>query len=525
MAITSLSVPTVPISSWMPIIFQVLSDSSDITTEIQAKIYYRRNAAEFYTLAATQMQQKKHSTTYFEFNVSNVCDKLLTADYATGSTAITTNAINSSIEIVLIYTEYYPSSSFAAHDTFTSSSYVVTNTKLYATETQSIASGSTYFMDSAPATKKFLTDSPSTAPIRANERIQLGFLCHYTDPAIKVRETKIDLSTNTTEYEIPNYTLSPYLWNWSVNASNIVSIIPRVVTSEPQITDIGAGGTYVYIADGTTMYGGIKQIKDEKVDILLPVISVISAVINIRIRSYTGTTTYDIYYYYSGSWHASTLGTQSVNTGWATFSQTLPSGTSSVRIAAYDQNCYIAWGKVIYTNDNTVNNRCQFTLDTTHIDTDTLKLQIWATNTASGTAMSEVKTYLVDANPVYQDTTRFAVKNKRGEFDHFTYTQGHSEILTVEKIRSTKELPNTFTTKDRGLSVNRVISEKIFTCYSDYIEDSNLQWWATIIESDEVYVIIADIQYAVDIITSSLISYTHSDLVQLKIDWTYAYKR
>jgi hypothetical protein len=525
MAITSLSQPSVPISAGMPVIFKVTSSSTDITTVIQCKVYYRRNLDEFYTLAATQIQSKVPYTDYYEFNIASVCEKLLTSNYQTGSTGLVTGIENSAININVDFTEYYPSSAFVAVGTLRIEAFYVANTKLYHTETQSITTGSDWYMDGA-ASHKFLTDAPLISYIRASERIQLGFLTSFTDPIIKVRETKNNGSTATVSYELPDTTYSPYLWNWAVDENEIVTILPRISGNEALISTIGAGGTYKYIADSNVMWGSILQIKDEDVDIILPVISAASATINLRMRSATGTATYDIFYFYGGIWNASGLSTGSLTTTWSTFSQTLPLGATRVRISVYDQNAYIAWGKINYLDDNVVNYRCQFTLDTTHIDSDTNKLEIWAESTiSSNVVISEVRTFLVDAERYYEDTTRFAVKNKRGDYDHFTYTQMHSEILTAEKTRSRRELPNTFTTKDRGLTVDKVVSEKIFTCYSRYIEEAELQWWATIIESDEVYVIVNDVQYAVDIVTDSVITYTHTDLVQLKIDWTYAVTR
>lgn len=238
---------------------------------------------------------------------------------------------------------------------------------------------------------------------------------------------------------------------------------------------------------------------------------------------------WEIYYYYSGAWNASASNPQHSSLSVFTLkTEATPSGATAVRIKkiGLGQELWVSYAYISYLFDNVLHRRCQFTLDTTHIDSDTNKLEIWAESTSSSsTVISEVKTFVVDKTPTSQDTTRFAVKNKRGDFDHFTYTEGHSEILTAEKTRSRRELPNTFTTKDRGLTVDKVVSEKIFTCYSRYIEEAELQWWATIIESDEVYVIVNDVRYAVDIVTDSVISYTHTDLVQLKIDWTYAVTR
>jgi len=46
--------PTNPCSTKIPIVFKAVSTSTDITTIIQAKVYYRRNAEHFYALAGTK---------------------------------------------------------------------------------------------------------------------------------------------------------------------------------------------------------------------------------------------------------------------------------------------------------------------------------------------------------------------------------------------------------------------------------------------------------------------------------------
>lgn len=528
MAITVYSTPDPVLCLGMPVIYRVLSDSTDITTVIQAKLYYRRSEDKFFSLASTSVQQKAVGVDYFEFNFSSPLGKLLTSDYKTGSTELTTKLENCAIEWAVRFTEYYPSSLFVSHGTSAyATGFYFLNTNLYKTETQSVYTGSKWYLNGASTTNKFLTDSPSTQNLRALERIQLGFLTSYSDPIIKVRETKNNLSTATVTYEIPDVAYSFYVWDWVVSALNIVTAAPLVTGNEGYVDSLGAGGSYTYLSDNSVFFGGVTTIKDESLDTILPYLPLAtSPSISIRMRSVTGTSNYDIYYYYSGSWHTSGLSTGSLSTTWSTFTQALPAGTTKVRVSIYTNNAYIAWEKVTYTSDNVLHKRCQFTLDTTHIDSDTKMLEVWAESTVSSNiVISETKTFLVDKTPISQDTTRFAVLNKRGEFDHFTYTQMHSEILTAEKTRSTKELPNTFTTKDRGTGVVTVNSEKIFTCFSEYIEAENLQWWATIIESKDVFVIVSDVQYAIDIITSSVVTYTHTDLVQLKIDWTYAYKR
>lgn len=528
MAITAILSPDTLVSTGCPAIFRVTTNSTDITTEIQCKVFFRRRPDDFFRIAATKQRAKEAGYSYYEFNVTSVLANLLSQDYKTGSTGLSTNAENCAIEYVVYFAEWYPSSAFVKQATLTTASFYACNTNLYHTETQSVFTGSDWYMDGV-ASHKFLTDSPSSQYIRASERIQLDFLTSYTDPCVRVRETKNDLSTNTVEYELPNTTYNTYLWDWGVDADEVVTIeTPELYTIATYIE--ANNGTYGYMPDNlNNMWGGvILTDNNDTVDIILPVLGVASATVVINHIAKTANNDFQIWYYYSAAWNASPLNPQTASTaGYTDFTETLPANTTKLRIKKISATgiIWIPYGYVSWVDDNAQNKRCQFTLDTTHIDTDTKTLQIWALATTGGSTISETKAYTVDAETQYEDTTRFAVRNKRGGFDHFTYTQTHSEILTAEKTRATKELPNTFTTKDRGTGVTQVTSEKIFTCYSKFIEDTELQWWATIVESKEVFVIVSDIQYAVDIVTDTVITYTHTDLVQLKIDWTYAVKR
>ena len=532
MAITLTTAPSDTSSTKSPIIFRVTTDSTDITTQIQCKIYYRRIQTDYFTLTSTKLQKIVVGKNYYEFNVASILDKLLTADIKTGSTGVITDLGNSAIEYVLYFAEYYPFPLPVLNATTTTGFYYACNTGLYHTETQSVGTGTDWYMDGV-ASHKFLTDSPIIIPIRASERIQLDFLTSYTDPVIKVRETKDNLSTSTVTHELPNTTYTRFLWSWTVSASGTITILTELPYTYLNIISLSGTSFYKYMADSTgIMYGGVRLAGNNDIlEIDLPSLAVASASINIRHEAVTNTTfAWEIYYYYSGTWNASLINPSNGSSllTFATLTEVMPSGAEKVRIKKIGagQELWIPYVTVTYVNDNVANKRCAFTLDTTHIDSDTKKLEIWAESTSSsGSVISEVRTFLTDKEAYYQNTTRFAAKNKRGGFDHFTYTEGHSEILTAEKTRSRRELPNTFTTKDRGLTVDKIVSEKIFTCYSRYIEEAELQWWSTIIESDEVYVIVNDVLYAIDIVTDSVISYTHTDLVQLKIDWTYAVTR
>lgn len=255
MAITLLSSPTAtdPQSSGLPCLFRVTSDSTDVTTEIECKVYYKYNDGDFYKLAATKRRTKEVGYDYFEFDISSVLDPLIISNVSTESTGLRTN--NSSLMFTLYFAEYYPS--FTIHDVLTTSEWYMVKTKLYHIETQNIGTGSVWFMNGA-GTSNFLTDNHDQY-IRANEGIQLGILVAHTDPVVRVREYKNDGSSANVTYELPDYVYSRYLWDWKIDSSKVVTL-NTIFPSQTSNYSTGSSGTvgleYMPNANGN-MVGGI----------------------------------------------------------------------------------------------------------------------------------------------------------------------------------------------------------------------------------------------------------------------------
>jgi len=334
----------------------------------------------------------------------------------------------------VVFTEYYPSSLFAAHDTLTTSTYTALNIGILTGETQTLDQ---WYM-TALGSKKFLTDSPLIQPIRASERIQLGFITSETDPIVKVKETKNNLTNATTSYALPDTSYYTYLWDYTVDADEVVTLASNVTTA--------ALKKYVTDSDHTR-WGGVRfDTPSQTAEIVLGTIFGARYVFNLRYNVSAGAIS--IYYFYSGSYHLSAL-SPTVGTGYGTFMETLPVGTTKIKVEAslIIASADILYGWILSTSDDVVNKSCQFTLDTSHVDSDTKQLEIWVVNAAND-VMSEVKTFLVDTQPVDQ-TTRFCWQNLRGRMDYYTFKFGHTEDFEVEKITFLKELPLTFTKADR----------------------------------------------------------------------------
>ncbi len=122
-------------------------------------------------------------------------------------------------------------------------------------------------------------------------------------------------------------------------------------------------------------------------------------------------------------------------------------------------------------------------------------------------------------------TSRFAFKNLRGDFDHYTFKQGHQESLVVDKIRFESELPVGFTKADRQTSVAFVNSEIVFTSWTNYETNEILTWLKELVESKEVYLIVSDVRYAVDILNSGVDYSHHTDNLAFEIKWRFSSKR
>ena len=529
MAITVYAQPDTVCSARSNVIFDVVTDSTDITTKIVAQVFYKTRQDDFYRRAGRKEQTKRAGYNYFRFNVAGLLEKLLSHNYQEGGTAIKTNINKSSIEFFVRFTEYYPSTAYVAVASTNSSTFYANNVGILTTETQGTFTGSDWYMDGV-ASHKFLTNSPSIQPIRASERIQLGFLTSYTDPIISLRETKNNLSTSTTTYSIGNQTYNTYLWDWSVDEAEVVTIgTPNLYAGNIFIEALSATSFYKYMPDSTNkMWGGVRLVADDDVvDIVLPTWTA-PASVYINSIAKTSDCDFEIYFFHTGVWNLSAGSpyTNTLNT-FSTTSESLPAGTTKVRIkkigSAGTDELWIPYAYLSAVDNNAQNKRCQFTLDTTHIDSDTKQLEVWVEG-GSANVISEVKTFLVDTDLV-DATSRFAFKNLRGDFDHYTFKQGHQESLVVDKIRFESELPVGFTKADRQTSVAFVNSEIVFTSWTNYETNEILTWLKELVESKEVYLIVSDVRYAVDILNSGVDYSHHSDNLAFEIKWRFASKR
>lgn len=530
MAITVYAQPDTVCSARSNVIFDVVTDSTDITTKIVAQVFYKTRQDDFYRRAGRKEQTKRAGYNYFRFNVAGLLEKLLSHNYQEGATGIKTNCDKSSIEFFVRFTEYYPSPSYPAVASANSGTFYANNTGILTTETQGTFTGSDWYMDGV-ASHKFLTNSPSIQPIRASERIQLGFLTSYTDPEVNVREVKNNNTGADVAYQIGNQTYNTYLWDWSVDEDEVVTIgTPNLYTETTYIEALSATSFYKYMPDSTNkMWGGVRLVADDDVvDIVLPTISAATASVLINSIAKTSDCDWEMYFWHTGTWNLSAGSpyTTTLNT-FADTAEALPAGTTKVRIkkinSAGTDELWIPYGYVIYQDNNAQNKRCQFTLDTTHIDSDTKHLEI-SVQDGSGNTISETKTFIVDRDLV-DATSRFAFKNLRGDFDHYTFKQGHQESLVVDKIRFESELPVGFTKADRQTSVAFVNSEIVFTSWTNYETNEILTWLKELVESKEVYLIVSDVRYAVDILNSGVDYSHHADNLAFEIKWRFASKR
>lgn len=531
MAITVYAQPDTVCSARSNVIFDVVTDSTDITTKIVAQVFYKTRQDDFYRRAGRKEQTKRAGYNYYRFNVAGLLEKLLSHNYQEGATGIKTNCDKSSIEFFVRFTEYYPSTAYVAVASANSSTFYANNVGILTTETQGTFTGSDWYMDGV-ASHKFLTNSPNIQPIRASERVQLGFLTSYTDPIISLRETKNNLSTSTVTYQIGNQNYETYLWDWSVDEDEVVTIgTPNLYAENVYIDGISTSpaAEYKYMPDSTNkMWGGIQLIAvDSLVDIILPTWTAPASVFIYSIAK-TSSANFEVYFFHTGVWNLSAGSpyTNPLNT-FATTSESLPAGTTKVRIKKISDGStdqlWIPYAYLSAVDNNAQNKRCQFALDTTHIDSDTKQLEVWVED-GSANVISEVKTFLVDTDLV-DATSRFAFKNLRGDFDHYTFKQGHQESLVVDKIRFESELPVGFTKADRQTSVAFVNSEIVFTSWTNYETNETLTWLKELVESKEVYLIVSDVRYAVDILNSGVDYSHHTDNLAFEIKWRFSSKR
>lgn len=529
MAITLYAQPDVVCSVTSDVVFDVVSDSTDITTQIKAIVFYKTKQDKFYRIAGRKSATKRSGYNYFRFNLKGLLKDLLSHDYQEGATGIYTNCSHSSIEFFVKFTEYYPIPVPVAHASTSSSSFYAVNTNILSTETQGVYTGTDWYMDGV-ASHKFLTNSPASLPIRSGERIQLGFLTSYTDPIVILTETKNNGSTSSVTYQIGNQTYNTYLWDWTVDEAEAVTIeTPDLYTETTYIEALSATSFRTYLSDATHVrWGGFRLVADDDVvDIVLPTYTA-PASVSVHTYAKTSDAVWEIYFWHTAAWNISAGSPYTTPVG--TFADTLealPTGTTKVRIkkiaATGTQELWIPYADLEFQDNNAQYKRCQFTMDTTHVDSDTRSFSISVENGSSG-VISETKTFVVDRSLV-DSTSRFAFKNLRGDFDHYTFKQGHQESLVVDKIRVENELPIGFTKADRQSRVVFVNSDIVFTSFTEYEENETLTWLKELVESKEVYLIVSDVRYAVDIITSGVNYSHHTEPLQFEIKWSFSSKR
>jgi len=527
MAITIYRQADLVSSTKSDIIFDVITDSTDITTKIVCEIFYRTRQDSFYRLAGSKEQNKLAGYNYFRFNLAGALNNLLTENYQESSTGIKTNIDKSSLDYFVVFTEYYPSTAFVAEDTLTSGVYYANNVGILKTEVQGTYTGSDWYMDGT-ASHKFLTDSQSSQLVRASERLQLGFLTSFSDPVVKLKETKNNLSTNTVTHAIGNQTYNKYLWDYYVDEDEVVSIgTEGLYASTVYITSLTGTSFYKYMPDNLNrMWGGVRMVATNDIlEIVLPVLAVVSADLTVNAIAKTSNCDIEIYYKISGVWTISAFSPSTISTlGFANVTETMPAGATDLRIKKLSGGeVWIPFSYVTYLDNNAQNKRCQFTIDTTHIDSDTYKLEAWVED-GSSNIISEIKEFVVDTSRA-DATSRFAFRNIRGDFDHVTFTQGHQESLIVDKVRMMSELPIDFDTADEQTSVAFVNSEQVFTSFTEFETNEKLTWLKSLIESRRIYLIVSDVRYAVDILTSEVKYVDQYEHLQFEIQWRFSAMR
>jgi len=532
MAITLYAQPDVVCSANSDIVFDVVTDSTDITTVIKATLFYKTSQDKFYRIGGRKSNAKRSGYNYHRFNFTGLVSKLLSHDHrSTTLTQLYTDCEGSSIEFFVKFTEYYPIPTPTVHASTSSGLFYANNTNILKTETQGTYTGSDWYMDGV-ASHKFLTNSPSTLYVRENEGVQLGFLTSYTDPIVKVARVQANGSTTTTTYQIGNQTYEKKLWDWSVDEDNVVTIETPELYSETAYIDNRTAfpsADYKYMPDSTNvMWGGIQLIADDSlVEIVLPTYT---GTPDVSFYTYAKTTdaVWEIYYFHTGVWNLSAGAPFTTLAGtFATTTETLPANTTKVRIkkiaATGTQELWIPYAYISLIDNNAQNKRCQFTLEGGSLGLPVVYADVYVEN-GSGGIISETKRFVVDRDYV-ENTSRFAFKNLRGDFDHYTFKQGHQESLTVEKVITQKELPIGFTKADRQSQVAFVTSDIIFTSWTEYEENATLTWLKELVESKEVFLEVGTDSYAVDILTSGVRTSHHSEPLQFEITWAFSAKR
>ncbi len=147
------------------------------------------------------------------------------------------------------------------------------------------------------------------------------------------------------------------------------------------------------------------------------------------------------------------------------------------------------------------------------------KVDVWIAEFVGGAQRSEKKTFVFDTRCA--DPIRLHWKNRLGGFDAFTFRGDNSKAVFERRTEYTKQLPVSFTAKDRGTTTLGVVANEKVEAYSEFLTKTQAAWIAELFTSPEVYQVIDSDLVPVNI-TNTSDTIDEKNMLQFKIGFVYA---
>lgn len=155
--------------------------------------------------------------------------------------------------------------------------------------------------------------------------------------------------------------------------------------------------------------------------------------------------------------------------------------------------------------------------------------RIWAADAPNilDAPLSETKTYNIDDSCTKYQPVRLMWLNSLGGFDYYNFILVSRTTMNLERKTFKRNLPYNYSVGDAGFTVSDIQARESVQITSDWLGDSQSQWFKELFKSKDVYELQTDGTYLPIILdmNSVEIKKTINDkLINYQIAYTYAFK-
>jgi hypothetical protein len=140
----------------------------------------------------------------------------------------------------------------------------------------------------------------------------------------------------------------------------------------------------------------------------------------------------------------------------------------------------------------------------------------------NGVRCTEMRTFLINREPVNAESCTVAWINKLGAQDLYTFTLRQTRNKSVQKTRSESELGMPFDIKDRGIKTIAVNGQTGGTMSTGYMNKATRLWLADLFDSANVWIYRAGQRIPIEVTIENLDFDDNEDLLAWQIEFIYA---